>query len=83
MKILTPDLKNRLWEDIYKELEALSDMTAYDAIKTELFDELDEDVLDYTRKEFKRHVGVLDGIRGTDFRSACPELADFYDGIEL
>ena len=58
-------------------------MQAHDSIKNELFDELDDELLLYTRKEFKRHVSVLDGIRGTNFKSACPELADFYDGIEL
>ena len=83
MKILTQDLKNQLWEDVYKELEALPDMAAHDAIKAELFDEFDADTLQYTRKEFKRHVTVLDGIRGTNFKSACPELADFFDSIEI
>ena len=83
MKILPIDLKNRIWEDVYKELETLPTMQAHDSIKNELFDELDDELLLYTRKEFKRHVSVLDGIRGTNFKSACPELADFYDGIEL
>jgi len=83
INILPNDMKNKYWQTIKTPLRQLDDANAYSLFEEELFSTIPQDQLDHLRSEFKIIINALDQVRKTNIKTYCPELAEWFDGIEI
>ena len=83
INILPNDMKNKYWQTIKTPLHQLDDANAYSLFEEELFRTIPQDQLDHLRSEFKIIINALDQVRKTNIKTYCPELAEWFDGIEI